>query len=83
MDDDHTPDGNSDASSEDFHDIAKTAGAKMKPALQEIRNRTSDNEGYIMFEIRDHKEILQKTVETFEHRVSRSDKGYGQNVAAQ
>lgn len=70
MADDPTPDGNSSASNVDFHEIAKSAGVKMKTALQEVRDRTSDTEGYIKFEIKDHEDILNATVKKFETEVS-------------
>jgi hypothetical protein len=70
MADDHAQSGNGEASSEDFYHIAKSAGTKMKSALQEVRSRTDDTEGYIKFEMKDHEEILRRTVEKFEAQVS-------------
>ena len=70
MADDPTRNENSNISPDEFHEIAKSAGAKMKTALQEKRDRTSDSEGYITFEIKDYPEILKDTVQKFETQVS-------------
>jgi hypothetical protein len=70
MADDPTRKEDSNISPDDFHEIAKSAGAKMKTALQEKRDRASDSEGYITFEIKDYPEILKETVQKFETQVS-------------
>lgn len=60
MADDAAPVGDINASSDDFHEIAKSTGEKMKDILQERRDRAGDNAGFIKFEINDHVEVLQK-----------------------
>jgi hypothetical protein len=70
MADHHIQSGNEDAPSGEFYDLAKSAGTRMKTALQEVRSRTDDTKAYIEFEIKDHEKILRETVEKFETEVS-------------
>ena len=59
MADDVAPVGDINASSDEFYEIAKSTGEKMKNILQDRRDRAGDNAGFIKFEINDHVEVLQ------------------------